>query len=205
MTETGFEQLVGRFPGYYICEWSEKINMNHPQIHIVLLLAIVVLVLGASNGRAQPRPKPPMIDKEPDIRAKLIALQGRLWTWPSAAAPPAGAPLKIVILGDDSFQLDQRLAVHKNVRVMRLANIDAITSCHILVVSQAGDLAGALKKAQGKSVLVIAQDTGSAQKGAVVNLPVIQNKVKMEINMSAAKKAGLTPNPGLLRIAKIIQ
>ena len=175
--------------------------MNRPQTHIVPLLAIAVLVLGASNVRAAEG----MIDNEPEIRAKLVALQGRLWTWPSAAAPPAGTPVKIGILGNDPFQLDRRLASVKNISVMRLANVGAYEPCHILVVSQAADLEAALEKTEGESVLVIAQAPGLAKQGAVMNFPVEENKVKMEINMSAAKKAGLTPNPGLLRAAEIIQ
>jgi hypothetical protein len=54
-------------------------------------------------------------------------------------------------------------------------------------------------------VLVIGQSPGLARQGAVMNLSVVQNRVKMEINLSAATRAGLTPNPGLLRSAEILR
>jgi len=181
--------------------------MNRPQSHIVSLLVIAALVLIASNGRAQPR----TIDTALEKRAIFVDRQRKLWPWPPAAAPRAGAPWTIRILGNDPFQqgevnhLGRRLADVKNVRVIRFANVAAFAPCHILVVSQAGDLQPALVRTQGQPVLVIAQAPGLAKQGAVLDLPVVQNKVKMEINLSAAKKAGLTPNPGLLRIAEIIQ
>lgn len=176
--------------------------MNGPRTHMIALLAVALLVLGASNGRAQGA-----VNRAPAIRAKLVDLQRKLWTWP---APP-GVPFKIGILGNDPFQqgqinhLDKRLAGEKNVRVIRLANIDAYAPCHILVVSQAADLKAALKKTQGSGVLIIAQGPGLAEQGAVVNFPVVQNRVNIEINMTAAEKAGLKPDPGLVRHAKIIE
>lgn len=184
--------------------------MRRPKTHIVPMLVVAVLAIDAANGRAQPRAQPPMINNEPAVRAKFVDLMRSLWDWPPAAAPSAGAPFKIGILGNDPFQqgqinhLDKRLAGKKDVLVTRFAKADAIAPCHILVVSQAADLAAALKKTQKESVLVIAQAPGLAQQGAVLNLPAVQNKVEMEINLSAAKKAGLTPDPRLLRIAKKI-
>lgn len=181
-------------------------DMIHPRTFFVPILMLVVLMVGTSNVRGQE-----LINQEPEIKAKLVALQRRLWTWPSAATPAAGAPFKIGILGNDPFQLgqinylDQRLAAEKNVLVLRLANVNAYEPCHILVVSQAEDLQPALERTQGESVLIIAQSPGLAKQGAVMNLPVVQNRVKMEINLGAAKKAGLTPNPGLLRSAEIIR
>ena len=175
--------------------------MNRPQGHFVPLFVIAVLLLGASDVRtllgAQP---PPMINKEPEIRAGLVALQPKLWTWPPAAAPRAGAPHNVGILGEDPFQLAQKLAANNNVKAVNFANAAAIKPCHILVVSPTTDLQAALKAA-GAGVLVIGQAPGLAQQGAVLNLPVKQNKVQIEINMIEAKKAGLKPDPGLIRAA----
>jgi hypothetical protein len=172
--------------------------MNRCLIAVTLVL---VASVGAPNVFAQ------VVNQEPDIKAKIVLLMKSLWTWPADAAPAEGAPLKIGVLGEDPFQqgdvnhLDKN-AVGLKVVVLRFPTLDKYQPCHILVVSRAADLQAALAKTQGQKVLVIAQSPGAAQQGAVMNLVVVQNKVKMEINLRAAKNAGLTPNPGLLRIAE---
>jgi hypothetical protein len=180
---------------------------------LVPACALVVLLASTAHVRAQPTAArgQQLINKEPAIKAKFVALQRALWTWPPAAAPAPGMPFKIGILGNDPFQqgqinhLDQRLAGERDVVVLRFAKVDEYEPCHILVVSKAEDLQPALEQTQGGNVLVIAQAPGAAKQGAVMNLPIVQNRVKMEINLSAAKKASLKPESGLLRIAEIIR
>ncbi len=181
-------------------------DMFHPRTLLVPLLLAAVLMVGAASVRGQE-----VINQEPEIKAKIVDLMRKLWTWPPAAAPAAGAPFKIGILGNDPFRqdginhLDRRLAAEKNVVVERFPNVGAYQPCHILIVSDAADVPPALEKTRGQSVLVIALAPGLAQQGAVMNLPVVQNNVKMEINLKAANKAGLTPNPGLLRSAEVFR
>ena len=149
-----------------------------------------------------------MINQEPEIKAGVVAILGRLWTWPPSAAPAAGAPLRIGVLGNDPFRqgnvnfLDEKTA-GKNVVVARFATVDDYEPCHILVVSEAADLPSALKKTQGQHVLVVSQAPGLAEKGAMLNLVVRQNRVRMEINLANSKRAGLKPHPGVLRMPMV--
>jgi hypothetical protein len=181
-------------------------DMIHPRTLLVPRLLAVVLLVGASDARGQE-----VINQEPEIKAKIVDLMRKLWTWPPAVAPAAGAPFRIGILGNDPFRqgginhLDRRLAAEKHVVVARFPNVGAYQPCHMLIVSDAANLQPALEKTRGQSVLVIALAPGLAEQGAVLNLPVVQNKVKMEINLNAANKAGLTPNPGLLRSAEVFR
>jgi hypothetical protein len=179
--------------------------MIHPRSLMGPLLAIILLAAGLPNGRGQDG-----ISEELQIKAGLIALQCRLWTWPPGAAPAPGMPFKLGVLGKDPFQQDAvnhltKSAAGQNLVVERFADIEACQPCHILFVSQAADLPAALVKVQGQPVLVITHAPGLAKQGAVLNLVVVQNRVKMEINMSAARNAGLTPNHGLVRNAEIVQ
>jgi len=172
---------------------------------LMAVLAIVLLAVGPPDVRGQEG-----ISDELEIKAGLIALQSRLWTWPPGAAPAPGMPFKLGLLGKDPFQQAAvnhltKSAAGQNLVVERFADIDAYRPCQILFVSQAADLPAALAKVQGQNVLVITQAPGLAKQGAVLNLVVVQNRVKMEINMSAARNAGLTPNHGLVRNAEIVQ
>jgi hypothetical protein len=177
--------------------------MNRPRVLIVLIL-LAALVTRASIAHGQQQ----VINKEPEIKAGLVAIQGKLWIWPPAAAPAAGAPLKIGVLGADPFQqggvnhLDKKLA-GQNVVVERFATVDEYQPCHILVVSQAADLQTLLARTQTQGVLIIAQAAGLAKQGAVINLVVEQNRVRMEVNPEAAKRGGLTVDPRIYNLSMV--
>jgi hypothetical protein len=180
--------------------------MNRPRVPIVLVL-FAALMTRASIAHGQQQ----VINREAELKAKVVAsLRPPLFTWPPAATPVSGAPLKIGVLGADPFQqgevnhLDKQLA-GQNVVVLRFATVAQYQPCQILVVSQATDLRPALEKTRGQSVLVIAQSPGLATQGAMVNLVVAENKVRMELNLVAVRREGLNPHPALLRMAIIIQ
>lgn len=177
--------------------------VNRLRILVVPTVVFAVLAFSASNGRGQP-----VINKEPEIKAGLVDVLGKLSTWPPAVAPAEGAPLKIGVLGADPFQqggvnyLDKRLA-GQNVVVERFATVDKYQPCHILVVSPEVDLQAVLARMPTQGVLVIAQSAGLARQGAVINLVVEQNRVRMEVNPDEAKRRGLTIDPRIYNLAMV--
>jgi hypothetical protein len=170
---------------------------------LVVPLIVLGLLLGASRGRSQE-----LTSREAEIKAGLVAIQGKLWTWPPAVAPAGGAPLKIGVLGPDPFQqgdvnqLDKKLA-GQNIAVERYATADKIQPCHILFVSQAAELPPALEKVPTRNVLIIAQAPGLAKRGAVINLVVEGNRVRMEVNPDEAKRRGLTVDPRIYNLSMV--
>lgn len=174
---------------------------------VVPVLILAVLVLSASDGRGQQ-----VVSKEPEIKAGLVAILGKLLTWPPAVAPAAGAPLKIGVLGADPFQqsgvnhLDKRLA-GQNAVVERFDTVDKYQPCHILVVAPDVDLQTVLARLPSQGVLVIAQSAGLAKQGAVINLVVEENRVRMEVNPDEAKRRGLAVDPRIytLTMVKVVR
>jgi hypothetical protein len=178
-------------------------NMNLPRRLVAAVLLIAVLVLGTTDGHGQE-----VINQEPEIKAGIVVILAKFVTWPTEARPNSEAPVKIGVLGPDPFQqgginhLDRK-AVGQNVAVERFAAVEAYQSSHILVISQAEDLQPALAETQGQHVLTVAQSPGLAKQGAVINLVVEQNRVRMEINPNAAKAAALTIDPRVYRLPMV--
>jgi hypothetical protein len=186
--------------------------MNRPQSHIVPLVVIALLLVGASHVRSLPGAQP-LISNEPKLKADVVALLPKLVrtkyiSWP--AAPTGAATITIGVLGTDPFQqgadnhLDRNLA-NQNVVVLRFANIANYKACHILVVSRETKLQPALDKTDGESVLVVTELPGLAKKGAVINLVVDPeiNRLVMEISPDAASRAGLTIDPRVYRLSMV--
>jgi hypothetical protein len=116
------------------------------------------------------------------------------------------------VLGEDPFEqggvnhLSQELAKRlpgRKVVIERFATVDAYRACHILVIAQTADQKAAFAKTHGQPVLSIAQAPGLAKQGAVINLIVVQNRIKMEINPDAAKRADLEINSSLYRLPSV--
>jgi hypothetical protein len=177
--------------------------MNPSRVFVISAIVAVLLIGGSDDGRGQA-----VVSREAEFKAGIVAILSKHVTWPPEAAPAARAPLKIGVLGEDPFQqggvnhLDRKLA-GQNVQILRFATPNEYQTCHILVVSRSADWQAALAKTQGQHVLVIGETPGQAEQGAVINLVVVQNKIRLEINPDAAKAAGLTIAPGVYRIAGV--
>ena len=103
----------------------------------------------------------------------------------------------------------------KPIVIHRFNSVKDIQPCHILFVSStaggaersaAERLAKILKTRSETPRLVVADSPGMAEAGATINFyvgtdPAGTTRVMFEINPDAAKRAGLTVKPGLLRLA----
>lgn len=119
----------------------------------------------------------------------------------------------IAILGDGDINqylqeiYKNRTIKNKPVRIKVIDKIDNLESCNILFVNaeQAKDLDKVLDKVRSKPILTIGDTQGFAKKGVIINFYLEQNKVRFELNISAAKSSGLDVDFRLLEAAKIIK
>ncbi|MBI2480935.1 MAG: YfiR family protein [Planctomycetia bacterium] len=165
-----------------------------------MFVVVALLAIMANEVSAQ-------INREAELKGKMVGLLGNLVTWPNDTAPTVAKPLTIGIIGDDPFvdgrgvnHLQQKLAGTGAV-ILNFPDASAYRECHVLVVSKSTDFEKALAKTKGNPVLVVSEAPRLAKKGATVNLVFDQasNKIRLEINPSMAKNANLQINPGLLR------
>jgi hypothetical protein len=154
-----------------------------------------------------------VIDREYSIKGAFLYNFGRYVQWPAAAFADAQAPFVIGVLGADPFgavldeiansaKVDGRTVVAK-----RFATLAEYSPCHILFIAASTDSkvkSEALAKLQNKGVLLVGEETGLVEQGAVVNFYVENNKVRFEINVGTAKQQQLKVSSKLLSLAKIV-
>ncbi len=94
----------------------------------------------------------------------------------------------------------------KEIIVQEYENINNIEQTHILFVPQNSPVS--IEKIvsffAGLPVLIITEKKGSAENGSHINFFVSENKLKFEINMKAANRAGLKISSILLKHAIIV-
>ena len=70
--------------------------------------------------------------------------------------------------------------------------------------SEAGRLDQTLKAMKGRSVLTVTDITGAERRGAIIVLVNDNNRIRMRINVAAAKASNLVISSKLLRPAEVV-
>lgn len=116
--------------------------------------------------------------------------------------------LNLCIYGKNYFGyeidvLQTRSVNQFDITVSRLTDLEKAHQCQILFISksEAAYLSSILDRLQGKTILTIADSTHAAKKGVNINMHLVDNKVKFEINLKTARHAGLNINARLLQLA----
>jgi hypothetical protein len=147
---------------------------------------------------------------EYQVKAAFIYHFAKFVEWPVGA--PSG-PIKIGILGKDPFgsTLDNtvkgKTANGRTLVIKRLTRTEDARSCHIVFVSasEKSRVTEILATIKGAPVLVIGDVERFAHRGGTVNFYPEQNKVRFEVNVDAADKAGLKISSKLLSLARIVK
>ncbi len=98
----------------------------------------------------------------------------------------------------------QAKSVNTNtIKIIRLERLEKVDACQVLFISNsaASDLTSILNKVAGKAILTVADTPGAASEGVMINMQLIQNKIKFEVNLKSARDVQLNINSRLLQLA----
>lgn len=130
-------------------------------------------------------------------------------TWPPAAFNDSNAPFVIGVLGTDPFGayldnvvLGEKMGGHPIV-VRRFEEAKDVRNCHILFIrkSNAAEIARSLAS---QPMLTVSDADRFATDGGMIRFYIENNKIRLRINIAAAKAAGLSISSKLLRLADVI-
>lgn len=149
---------------------------------------------------------------EYELKAVFLFNFAQFVEWPGASFTSAGAPFTICVLGEDPFggQLDEtvkgELVLGHPLTVERHRDAAQLDNCHILFIgsSELKNLEGVLASLGGRAVLTVSDIDRSAERGTIIQFANDRNRLRLRINVAAAKSAGLTLSSKLLRPAEIV-
>lgn len=167
------------------------------------LLAVLLLVASAPALAAP---------TEYDVKAAFLFNFSQFVDWPEPAFADARAPLVIGVLGSDPFGggLDEIVRGEsvngRPLVVRRYQRVADVDTCHILFIDRSeqerlGDILASLR---GRSILTVGDFDGFARAGGVVRFVTAGNKIRLHVNLDAARAANLTISSKLLRPAIIV-
>ena len=179
-----------------------------PTLPLFRRLALAALLLAA----ALPAPAQTPVAREYQIKAVFLFNFAQFVEWPPAAFPDETAPLVIGVLGEDPFGpvLDEVVQGEsvggRPLQVRRFGQPEEIGACHILYIarSEAARLGRVVSALKDRGVLTVSDIDGAARSGVMIHFFAENKRIRLRINLEAARQAGLVLSSKLLRPAEIV-
>jgi len=159
-----------------------------------------VLSVGLASAQAQRLP-------ETSVKAAFVARFAEFVEWPAAAHLNQPAVVLCLTAAHPFGPLVQQLTRDAVVRgrpvaVRELKQRASPRGCHLLFVAPADR--EVLVQVEREPILTVGDQPDFCPLGGIVNLLVVEGRVRFEINLAHARKAGLKIDPQLLRLAAAV-
>jgi hypothetical protein len=167
---------------------------------------VIALFLNIQQVKAQTKPA-----LEYQVKAAFLYNFTRFVSWPSSAFNSPTAPFVIGIVGNDPFGsylediIDQEKVDGHPIIIQHYSDAKDINNCHILFIPAGDDnkIKETLAAATHQNILTVSGADKFVNWGGVIGFFKEDNKLRVQINMRAAKAAGIEISSKLLKISKI--
>lgn len=158
-------------------------------------VSLLVLMFSTLHGAA---PKPPPAFEEYELKAAILAKLPSFTTWPDNGAAK-GRGLTLGILGQDPFGSRLKEMVRdpqsgtNRMHIRLLASIEEALECNVIFIGRSArdQVAGMVELLQGRHVLTVADMPDFVENGGMINLVIVEQKIRLELNLQAVHEAGL--------------
>ena len=146
------------------------------------------------------------------IKAAFLYNFARFVEWPQQDGRNEGN-MVIGILGKDPFGpiLDQivrgKKAAGRPLEIKRLSSVDNPASCHLVFVSslERQHIETLLTAVNGAGVLTVGETPHFLDKGGMINFVIEKERVRIDLNLSTTRAAGLNVSSQLIRVAREVR
>jgi hypothetical protein len=169
-----------------------------------LLAGVLTAWLGVASAQA--------LGGDAAAKAKLVATLARFVQWPPATFESEISPLRLCVFASSptverAFQDQQNTLV--GARPMQTVINPSVVAknCHILFVDESGGLhVGRLLRSLGaEAAFTVGTQDGFVSDGGMVEIVHVDNALRFDFNVVALRDAGLSVNPGVLKLARQVR
>jgi len=187
--------IIGRYP-------SKAAVLHSDSVHPVSIryFAVALLLTLAAHGEQVP---------EYELKAEFLSRFTTFIEWPQTSD---GRPFTIGVIGRNPFngyleKLAARRIKNRPVSIRYISDLTQIDGCDILFIcgSEKQRLAAILARTDGRPILTIADSSGFAEAGVLINFYTTSDTIRFEINESAVDRSGLRVSSKLFKLAKVVE
>ena len=148
---------------------------------------------------------------EREVKAVFLLNFVQFVDWPSSAFSTPESPVVIGVLGEDPFGrlLDEVVAGEivkgRTLSITRYRRVEDVKSCHVLFISpsESAQYEHIMAALRSQPTLTVGETENFTTRG-MIRFLTESNRIRLEVNVDAAKTAGLTISSNLLRAARIV-
>lgn len=171
--------------------------------------ALAAFVLSAAGWPETPVRAQEVYDED-SVKAAFLYHFSTFVVWPEPNR--TGRDFVIAVLGDDEIatELEQYLPGHsiqgRSMRARRLDSIDELRDEDVVFIGAGRNhvLNQDLEAIGDRPVLVVTGAEGALDKGSMINFRIVEQRVRFEISLPAAERAGLVLSSRLLGAAMLV-
>jgi len=171
------------------------------------LLGLAVLTSDAAFGQ----PRAPATER--GVKAAFLYKFLDYVEWPAGAFTRPDQPIVVGVLGADELQAELSDAVRgrtvgdRPVEVRRVRPGDPVNGVHVLFVGAAerARIAPITHSPQGRGLLVVSESDDALDAGSTINFLVQEGRVRFEVALAAAERAGIKLSSRLLAVAQNVR
>jgi len=145
------------------------------------------------------------------IKAAFLYNFAKFVEWPANAFTHESDPIRLCILGTDPFgdaldSIESKMINNRRLEIKRCETVEETPNCHILFVSSSerNSVPQILNAFKNLATMTVGDMEDFGRLGGIINFIIVENKVRFEINLESAQKAGLKISSKLLKLAIIV-
>jgi hypothetical protein len=146
---------------------------------------------------------------EYEVKAAFLFNFAKYVEWPEGAFPGPADRIVICVLGENPFGtlledvVKDKKANGRELAVRETRSISAAAGCHIVFIafSEQSRLEEILRRLGDHPVLTVSDGGALADRGVILGLTLSEDRVRFEVNLIAARRAGLKLSSQLLKVA----
>jgi hypothetical protein len=150
---------------------------------------------------------------EYEVKAAFLFRFAQFVEWPADTFKNSTEPFTYCTIGDDPFRgalertMNGKTIGQRNLRVEHLIGAAKVGECQVLFVGTPADkkhVDETLADTRTLPILTVGEADQFAQNGGTIGFCTEDNKIRFEVNLDAAGKAGLKISAKLLALAKTV-
>jgi len=173
----------------------------------LLACLAVILILRPMTMVAQQQPT------EIQVKAAFLFNFVKFVEWPAESFRDNGGHLRLCVLGEERFAQElERIAAGKvingrTLEVVRVSQRERALHCQILFIAAAQNamVHKTLAESRSETVLTVGENADFLGQGGVIRLFLLDSRIRFEISLEAAERAGLRVSSKLLALAQSVR
>lgn len=151
------------------------------------------------------------VSLEYKVKAAFLYNFAKFVQWPQTGNTPRTGPIRLCVVGANPFgalleSLNGRTVKGRKLKIQVTSRPQDALAAQILFIAlpDEAERREVLRRVRHHPVLTVSDTEGFCAQGGIINFVIVDNKVRFQVNLAAAARAGLRISSQLLKLATIV-